>query len=346
MKKIWSVCVMLVLLAASLLVTGCEQKPVLVLYNWVDYIEKSVLEDFEKEFNCVVKYNTFDDNEVMLNKLKSTNSAYDVIFPSDYTIERMIKDDLLSPLDLSKVPNLANISESYKNRSFDPGNKYSVPYMWGTIGILYNTTMVTEEINSWGALFDAKYEKNVLMMDSVRDALAVALFHLGYSMNTTDDAQIAEAKALLIQQKNTTVKAYGLDDIKDKMARGEAALALVYSGDATVAMDKNADLDYVLPESGTNLWFDGMVIPKNAANKDLAHAFINYMCRPDVASRNEEEIGYCTPVTETFEGLDEEVRNNKNLYPDAAYLEKCEIFKDLGEKMRDYTNLWLEVKMA
>lgn len=346
MKKLLTLCLMLFLLAGVTLTAGCSSKPVLRIYNWADYIDESVLKAFEQEFNCTVQYSLYDDNETMLNKLKSTNSSYDVIFPSDYTIESMIKLNMLSKLDFANIPNFKNINSEFKNRSYDPKSEYSVPYMWGTIGILYNTTKVSDPITSWDILFNTKYNNQVLMMDSVRDALAVALFKLGYSMNSTDPAQIQQAKELLIQQKNTTVLAYGLDEIKDKMARGEAALALVYSGDARTAIDKNADLAYALPETGTNVWFDAMVVPANAKNKKLAEEFINYMCRTEVAMMNVEAIGYNTPVQTVFDLLDDSIKNDTDFYPTAEYLQKCEIFVDLGAKMKDYTDLWDEIKLS
>ena len=251
---------------------------------------------------------------------------------------------MLLELDHSKIPNMANLDETYLDASYDPGNKYSIPYMWGTVGILYNTEKVDEEITSWDVLFDEKYKGEVYMLDSVRDSLGVALLELGYSMNERDEAKVEEAKQLLIDQKaKGIVRAYDVDNIKRDMASGIGTLGVVYSGDAVVAMDDSDSLAYALPENGTNIWYDAVVIPKNSENPDLAHSFIDFLCRGDIAKRNVDEIGYCTPNKLAYDMLDDEIKNDKTIYPDAEYIEKCEVFQDLGDLTEKYDEMWMVI---
>ena len=216
--------------------------------------------------------------------------------------------------------------------------------MWGTVGILYNTEKVSGDINSWDVLFDEAYKGEVYMLDSVRDSLGVALLKLGYSMNERDEAKVQEAKQLLIDQKaRGIVKAYDVDNIKRDMASGIGTLGVVYSGDAVVAMADNEALSYALPENGTNIWYDAVVIPKNSDNPDLAHSFIDFLCRGDIAKRNVDEIGYCTPNKLAYDMLDDEIKNDKRIYPDAEYIAKCEVFQDLGDLTEKYDEMWMVI---
>ncbi|MEQ8202084.1 MAG: spermidine/putrescine ABC transporter substrate-binding protein, partial [Syntrophomonadaceae bacterium] len=226
-----------------------------------------------------------------------------------------------------------------------PGNKYSVPYMWGTMGIIYNTGMIKDEIDSWDALWDKKYAKRILMIDSQRESLAVALKECGYSMNSTDPAQLEAAKQALLQQK-PLVLAYAGDNYKDMMIGGEAAMAVAWSGDAVFMMEENEDLTYVVPQEGSNLWFDNMVIPKGARNVELAHKFIDFMTRPDIGKRNVEYIGYSTPNTETLAMLDPAIAQDPSAYPGDDILAKCEVFVDPGPAIETYNRIWTEVKSA
>ena len=268
----------------------------------------------------------------------------DVYKRQDYMIEKMINEDMLLELDHSKISNLVNMDEAYMDASYDPGNKYSVPYMWGTVGILYNTEKVNGDIASWDVLFDEQYKGEVYMLDSVRDSLGVALLKLGYSMNERDESKVNEAKELLIKQKKDgIVRAYDVDNIKKDMASGIGTLGVVYSGDAVVAMADNEALSYALPEGGTNIWYDAVVIPKNSDNPDLAHSFIDFLCRGDIAKRNVDEIGYCTPNKLAYEMLDDEIKDDKRIYPDAQYIEKCEVFQDLGELTEKYDEMWMVI---
>ena len=338
MKKL-----MLVFLAVMcFLFASCgDDREVVRVYNWGDYIAPGVIDQFEEEENIRVIYEMFEMNEDMYTKVKNSNNAYDVLIPSDYMIERMIDENLLAPIDFANITNYNAIDDAYKNLSFDPENKYSVPYTWGTVGILYNKTMVEEPIDSWGALWDAKYENNIIMMNSQRDAIGVALKYLGYSLNTLEQSALEAAKQKLIEQC-PLVLTWVVDEVKDKMIGGEAALALVYAGDAVYCKSYNEDLEYVIPKEGSNIFFDSMCIPKNCRNKAAAEKFINFMCRPDIAAQNAEYIGYSSPSTAARE-LMGEAGNDPTAYPDIAKY-NLEIFSSLGDKTKIYDEIWTEIK--
>lgn len=263
--------------------TGASGKQVIV-YNWGDYLDPDVIDLFEEETGIHVVYEEYETNEIMYPKVQSGAIAYDVVCPSDYMVQRMIENDLLAEIDFDHVPNIKYIDDIYMDMStqFDEGNKYSVPYLWGTVGILYNKTMVDEPVDSWGILWDKKYKDSILMQDSVRDAFGVALKYLGYSLNSTDLDELEAAKKLLIEQK-PLVQAYVVDQVRDKMIGNEAALGVIYSGEALYCQEENPDLEYVIPKEGSNLWIDSWVIPKTPGTKENAEAFINFLCRPDIA---------------------------------------------------------------
>lgn len=331
-------------LLLTLILSGCSRnKETLYVYNWGDYMDESVIAEFEKETGIKVVYDTFATNEDMYVKIKSGGSSYDLIFPSDYMITRMRDEGMLEKINLANIPNFKYIDDRFKGQDYDPNNEYSIPYMWGTVGILYNTTMVDDPVDSWDILWDPKYSKQILMLDSQRDAIGIALIKAGYSLNSTDPTEISEAGELLKQQK-PLVLAYALDEIKDKMVAGEAALALVWSGEAIYAMQENPDLDYAIPKEGTNLWFDGMAIPKGAKNKEAAEKFIDFLCRTEIAFWNADYTGYATPHIEARELLDPEIRNNKAAYPDEEDLVNTEVFVSLGEVLKEYDRVWTEVK--
>jgi spermidine/putrescine transport system substrate-binding protein len=281
----------------------------------------------------------------MYVKLKSGGTNYDVIFPSDYMIARLIKEDMLHKIDMSKITNYENIGDEFTSLDYDPDNEYSVPYMWGTLGIAYNKTMVDDPVDSWDILWNPKYEKNIFMLDSQRDSIAVALKKLGYSLNTRDEAQLEEAKQELIRQRPLVLSYVG-DEVKDKMVAGEAALAVVWSGDAVAMKWENEDLEYAIPKEGSNLWFDAMAIPKTSQNKEAAELFINFMTDPEIALRNAEYIGYSTPNIAAMEMLDEEIRNDEVAYPDMGSLVNCEVFEDISDIIALYNRIWDEVKAA
>jgi len=315
------------------------------VFNWGDYIDETVLTDFEKEYGIKVNYDYFSTNEEMYVKLKSGGTNYDVLFPSDYMIARLIKEDMLYKLDFNNIPNFKHIDDKFKNLNYDPNNEYSVPYMWGTVGIAYNAAMVEEPVDSWNILWDPKYKDNILMMDSQRDSIAVALKKLGYSLNSRNEAELEQAREELIKQKPLVLSYVG-DEVKDKMVGEEAALAVVYSGDAIAIKWENPNIKYAIPKEGSNLWFDAMVIPKTSKNKEAAEKFINFMTDPEISVRNVEYIGYSTPNTAAKEMLDEEIRNDKVAYPDLDSLDNCEVFEDVSDVIEVYNRIWDEVKAA
>ena len=326
-------------------VTGGDNQ--LIVYNWGEYLDPDVIPMFEKETGIQVVYEEYETNEIMYPKIQSGAIAYDVVCPSDYMIQRMIENDLLAEIDFDNIPNIKNIGETYleQSRQFDPENKYSVPYCWGTVGILYNKTMVKEPIDSWSVLWDETYKDNILMQDSVRDAFAVALKYIGASLNSTDLNELEAAKQLLIEQK-PLVQAYVIDQVRDKMIGNEAAIGVIYSGEAIYTQMENPDLEYVIPKEGSNLWIDSWVIPKNAKHKENAEAFINFLCRPEIAKMNFDYITYSTPNTAARELIeDPAIRNSTIAFPEAQELEHCETFRFLGDKYDAlYNQLWREVK--
>lgn len=324
--------------------TGSEK---LIVYNWGDYADPKTIELFEEETGISVTYEEYETNEIMYPKILSGAIAYDVVCPSDYMIQRMIENDLLAKLNLDNIPNIKNMDSIYmeQSRSFDPDNAYSVPYCVGTVGILYNKTMVHEPVDSWDILWDSKYADSILMQDSVRDAFAVALKRRGYSLNSSKVDQLIQAKDDLIAQK-PLVQAYVVDQVRDKMIGNEAALGVIYSGEAGYTKRENPSLEYVIPKEGSNVWIDSWVIPKNAKNKENAEKFINFMCRPDIALMNFEYLTYATPNKAARALIkDEETRNSKILFPNAEDLKNCETFQFLGDDVDSYYNeLWNKVK--
>lgn len=319
----------------------------LIVYNWGDYVDPKTIELFEEETGISVTYEEYETNEIMYPKILSGAIAYDVVCPSDYMIQRMIENDLLAKLNLDNIPNIKNMDSIYmeQSRSFDPDNAYSVPYCVGTVGILYNKTMVHEPVDSWDILWDSKYADSILMQDSVRDAFAVALKRRGYSLNSSKVDQLIQAKDDLIAQK-PLVQAYVVDQVRDKMIGNEAALGVIYSGEAGYTKRENPNLEYVIPKEGSNVWIDSWVIPKNAKNKENAEKFINFMCRPDIALMNFEYLTYATPNKAARALIkDEETRNSKILFPNAEDLTNCETFQFLGDDVDSYYNeLWNKVK--
>ena len=321
----------------------------LVVYNWGEYIDPEVLTMFEEETGIDIVYEEFETNEILYPKISSGAIAYDVICPSDYMIQRMIENDLLSEINFDNIPNLKNIGKQYleQPRQFDPENKYSVPYCWGTVGILYNKMMVDEPVDSWSILWDPKYKDNILMQDSVRDAFGVTLKYLGYSLNSIDLDELTEAKNLLIEQK-PLVQAYVIDQVRDKMIGNEAALGVIYSGEAIYTQKENPNLEYVIPKEGSNIWIDSWVIPKNAEHKENAEKFINFLCRPDIALMNFEYITYSTPNEAARELIeDESIRNSEIAFPDLSKYDNLETFQYLGtEADQVYGDLWNKVKSS
>ncbi len=324
----------------------------LYVYNWGEYIDDSIVEQFQKETGIEVIYDMFETNEEMYPIISSGAAKYDVVCPSDYMIKKMVDNGLLAEIDFNNVPNIKNIGQQYMDMSkaFDPENKFSVPYNWGTVGIIYNTSKVEGDPDSWNVLWDERYKGNILMQDSVRDAFMVGEKKLGYSLNSTDRAELEAVRDQLIAQK-PLVQAYVIDQVRDKMIGGEAALAVIYSGEMLYiqneikASGREEQLKYVIPKEGSNLWIDSWVIPKDAPNKANAEKWIDFMCRADIAKKNFEYITYPTPNTAAFELLDKDMRENKAVFPDQEMLKNCEVFQYLGEEADElYNNLWKEVK--
>lgn len=318
-----------------------------IVYNWGEYLDPKTIELFEEETGISVTYEEYETNEIMYPKIVSQAIAYDVVCPSDYMIQRMIENDLLAEINWDNIPNIKNMGPTYmeQSKSFDPKNKYSVPYCVGTVGILYNKSMVKEPVDSWDILWNPKYKDSILMQDSVRDAFAVALKRLGHSINSTEVDQLAAAAEDLMEQK-PLVQAYVVDQVRDKMIGNEAALGVIYSGEAGYTKRENPDLEYVIPKEGSNVWIDSWVIPKNAQNKENAEKFINFMCRPEIALMNFEYLTYSTPNLKAREMIeDEEIRNSKILFPEPEDLSNCETFQFLGDDVDSYYNeLWNKVK--
>ncbi|MFI3172451.1 MAG: extracellular solute-binding protein [Eubacteriales bacterium] len=319
----------------------------LLIYNWGEYMDPDVITLFEEETGIDVIYEEYETNESMYPKVASGAIAYDLICPSDYMIERMIEEDMLYELNFDNIPNIVNIDPTYMEQSlqFDSTGTYSVPYCWGTVGILYNTTLVDEPVTSWSILWDEQYAGEILMQDSVRDTLGIALKYLGYSLNSTDLDELYEAQNLLLDQKDL-VQAYVIDQVRDKMISGEAAIGVIYSGEALYTQSENPDLAYVIPEEGSNIWIDSWVIPKISENKENAEAFINFLCRADIALMNFEYITYSTPNQAAWELIeDEELKYNPTAFPDSEDLADCETFSYLGTDATElYNSLWLEIK--
>ena len=351
MKKLICIVLAALLLAAALPAFAEADKPyageTITVFNWYDYIDEAVLDQFTEETGINVEYVMFTTNEEMFTKLDAGAGEYDLIFPSDYIIERMIREDGLEPLNYDNIPNAAGIQEWLKSPDYDPENAYSVPYMWGTVGICYNTDMVSEPITSWSSMFSEEYKDNVLMLDSVRDTLGIALKYLGYSLNTRDGDELEAAKELLIQQKQAGIPAgYLVDEAKDKMVGGEAAMALMWSGDAIYALEKADNLVYVVPDEGSNVWVDCMCIPKGSKHKEAAECFINFMCDPEIARMNMEHIFYSSPIRQVAENLTEEEAANGALNPSQDVIARCEYYNDISDSMDLYEGIWMEIRMA
>ena len=322
----------------------------LKLYNWGEYMGENLISDFEKEFGVKVIVEYFDSNEMMYTKLQGGDS-YDVLVPSDYMIERLINEGMLQELDLSKIPNIANLSEGVKNLPYDPDNTYSAPYFWGNVGIVYNHNNVPkEEIEEKGysILKDTKYAGKIYMYDSERDSFMVALKSLGYSMNTENDDEINAAYDWLTELNNTMKPVYVTDEVIDNMANGLMDMAVMYSGDAAYVLSENEDMSYCQPKEGTNIWCDSMVIPKNAENPELAHEFINYILSYDASYSNSETTGYASSNKDVLADMNGEgggYEGNEAYLPREGY-DKDEVFVDNEVLRQKLSELWIKVKAA
>jgi spermidine/putrescine transport system substrate-binding protein len=343
MKKF--IMVVMILTLTAFIFTGCksDDKVVLNVYNWGDYIDEDIFDTFEEETGIKINYETFATNEEMYTKIKKGGTQYDIAIPSDYMIAKMIKEDLVESIDLTKIPNYSNIDSRFKGLDFDPNNEYSVPYFWGTVGIIYNKNLITEPVDSWNVLWDKANKGQFTMIDSQRDSIMVALKKLGYSMNTKDLDELEAAKNALIEQK-PLVLAYVGDNVKDMLISEEAAMAVVWSGEASAVIQEYDNFEYVLPKEGSNMWFDNIIIPKGAKNIDAAHQFIDFLCRGDIGFKNADYVGYATCNTETMKLLDPALLGTTYAYPDEALLENFEIFSDPGDFIMEYDRIWTEIK--
>ena len=343
LKKTSRACALLLAAALPLSLTACggssSENGEVYVYNWGEYIDTDLISQFEKETGIKVIYNTFETNEGLYTKLQT--ESYDVIIPSDYMIGRMIDEDMLQPLDYSKIPNMELIDEAYTHLEFDPDQAYSVPYTWGVVGVIYNADKVdAADIGSWDLLWNEKYAGETAMFDNSRDALGVALKYLGYSQNTTDEAELREA-AQLIMDKKDLFQGFFMDQVLEKLPNEELVAAPYYNGDAVTMMEENESLSFYVPKEGTNLFVDAMCIPANAKNVDNAHAFINFMTSAEAALANAEYIGYSSPNNGALELMDEEMRNDPIAYPST---ENTETFLNLPVATNElYTDLWTEI---
>lgn len=344
MKKFLSCLMAILVCSLCFLAIPAEAKDetVLKVYNWGEYISNGdddsldVIAEFEaRNPGIKVEYTTYATNEEMYAKIVSGSANYDVLIPSDYMIGKMIEEDMLAKLDYKNIPNYSQIDNEFKNLAFDPNNEYSVPYTWGTVGIIYNTTKVNDPVDSWDILWDEKYMDQILMFNNPRDSYGIAEKKLGFSQNTTERTELDQCTELLKEQKKV-VQAYVMDEIFPKMTNGEAALAPYYAGDAITMINDNPDLAFAVPNEGTNTFVDSMVIPKTSAQKELAEKFINFMLEQDIAKANIEFIGYSTPMSSVRETLDEELKNSPISYPSTEILAKCDTFTNLDPETTTY----------
>ncbi len=325
---------------------GNDSSQKIVVFNYGDYIETSLLDKFEKETGIKVVYDEYLMPEAMYTKYVNKTVDYDLICCSDYMLDKMIKEKDVKKIDYSKMKYYKNIGSKYIDfaKNFDPQNEYSVPYYWGTVGILYNTKSVKKAPDSWDDLWNAKYKNEIIMQDSVRDSFIPALKKLGLSLNTTDDKELESAKELLLQQKSI-VQSYLVDEVRDDMANEQAKMALIYSGEASLAQDYNDHLDYVIPKEGSNIWMDAWVMPKEGKNYEGAIKFLDFLCREDVAMDNFEYVYYSTPNQAVLDALPADEKENTTIFPTDESLKKCEVFKYLGRDAEEkYNYMWKELK--
>ena len=341
-----SILKIILLVTLTALVTGSsgcdvistDSREVLTVFNAGDYINKTTISDFETEFNIKVEYIEFETNEEMYDEIVRNPDGYDVLIPSDYMVDRLIQEGRIAKINSDKIPNISYIATQYLNPEYDKSNEYIIPYMVGTLGILYNKKKVSEPVDSWTVLWDSQYRGEILMWDSMRDTIGPALKMLGYSMNSNNEEELKQAKEQLKQQRSLVQ--YGGDIIRDKMVAGEGILAVAYSGDAKTAMDENPNLGYVIPKEGSNKWVDGFVIMKNTKHTEAAEKFINFMCSPNIAIRNMTRTGYTSPVF----GAWGEFGNNDVMFPTEEELSRCETFLYNKEATRQYEKIWSEIR--
>ena len=349
------------ILGAAMVLSGCggsssssadaaSSNNTLKLYNWGEYMGEDFISNFEKEYDAKVICEYFDSNEMMYTKVQA-GDKYDVLVPSDYMIERLMNEDLLQPINKDEIPNMENLADGVKNLDYDPDNTYSVPYFWGNVGIVYDKNNVSEadlKKEGWNILKDERYKGDEYIYDSERDSFMMAFKALGYSMNTDNEDEINAAYEWLLELNNTMEPAYVTDEVIDNMANGLMDMAVVYSGDAAYVLSENEDMSYSMPEEGTNIWVDSMVIPENAANPKLAHEFINYILSYDASYDNSETVGYASTnkdVLADMSGKGGEYEGNEAYLPRDNYA-KDEVFRDNEFLRQKLSELWIKVKAS
>lgn len=342
---------LLILLSAAIFLSGCkeqkEDENVLTILNYGKYFDPDALEQFEEETGIKIKYEEYESPEEMYTKYKAGSIDYDLLCTSDYMIQKLIEENEVLPIQFENIPEYQNIDTRIieSSASFDPEHKYTLPYFYGTVGILYNTDEVNpKETDTWNILWDTEYTGKIIMENSVRDCFLVPLKQLGYSLNTTDPDELEEALDMLIEQK-PLVYAYFVDETGDEMAAGNAALSVVYSGEAAYAQSLCDNLAYSVPKEGSNLWIDSWFIPKTCKNKKNAEKFLDFLCRQDIAAANFDYVYYATPNTAVFENLDEETKQDTTIFPDSSVIENCETYTNLDTEATNlYNQLWKELK--
>lgn len=346
----------LLVLLAILILVGANQvllssgqiqdRGVVNFYNWGDYIDPDLLAAFEEETGYTVIYETFDSNEAMLTKVQQGGTNYDILGPSEYMVEVMADQGLLQPLDHSLLPNLSTLNPRFLDLSFDRGNQYSVPYFWGTLGIVYNHEVLGEgAIQEWEDLWSEAYRGQILMYDGAREVIGIGLHRLGYSPNETDSQRIAES-AQVMSDLMPNILAIVADEMKMYFLNGEAPIGVTFSGEAFMVLDEDEAFSYVVPSKGSNLWLDNLVIPKDSQNPEGAHALINFLMEPENAAQNAEYIGYATPSLAALDLIGPEITSDPTFYPDEETLSHLEVFRDLGqETLIEYNDLFLQVKI-
>ena len=315
------------------------------VYNWSDYLGEDTIADFEKEFGVKVNYDTYEDNESMLAKLLSGAAGYDVVVPTGYMIDIMIKQNLLAPINHDNIPNIKQVTKELLDTPFDPGNKYSVPYQWGTTGFGYNSKQVTGNVNSWALLWDPKYKGKITMLDDVRGVFAAALKLLGYSLNSTNEKELMEAKKIMLEQK-PLLKAYISAPVKSLLISGEVWISELWGGDVFMAKDENDDLEYCIPKEGCEVWTDNLAILKSAPHKYTAEVWIDYNLRPEVSAGVSNYVHYATPVEPAKKFVNKDDLANPGIYPSQEVLKQLEFIEDVGEATRIYDLIWTELKAA
>ena len=328
---------------------GCDKhySEEISFFNYGENIDEETIKEFEKTYGIKVNVETFDDMETMYQKISNSGVTYDVVLVSDALMPRMIKSNLVQPLNKDNIPNISQMDEEYLDLEIDPGNKYSVPYMFGTVGLIYNKDVVKEDVDSWDILWDEKYKNKIFMFDTYRDTLGVALKKLGYSLNSENPKEIEEAKELLLEQRNLVDPVYGVDNGTTMIPAGESDINMIWSGEGLNLQAENPNLVYVVPKEGANFWIDSLCIPSNAKNVSGAEKFINFVSDKESALRIADEIGYTTPNKEARLEQPEEVRNNPNAYMPKEIMDRCEIYVDLPKDVKKlYDNAWIQIKSS